>query len=107
MRQQAIVRLKICCLAVGVLIFGLCGSAAAQQPKVYRVGVLVPGEAWYEIIDGLHAGLKQFGLAEGKQFVLVIRDWKGDAKMAEEVAKNFEQEKINLIYATSTNSTIT
>jgi len=26
--------------------------AEAQQPKVYRVGVLSPGGAWYETIDG-------------------------------------------------------
>src|SRR6266511_3405801 len=80
--------------------------AAAQQPKINRVGVLVPGEAWYEIVEGLRVGLKQLGLAEGKQFVLVIRDWKGDAKAAEAAAKNFEQEKVSVIYTTSTNSTI-
>ena len=85
-----------------------CGAVAmAQQTKAYRIGILVPGEAWYEIIDGLRVGLKQQGLAEGKQFVLAIRDWQGDAKVAEEAARNFEQEKIDLIYTTSTNSTIT
>ena len=88
------------------LLFALCSSALAQQPKVYRVGVLVPGKAWYEIIDGLRVGLKQLGFEEGKQFNLSIRDWQGDAKAAEEAATKFEQEKVNLIYATSTNSTI-
>jgi putative ABC transport system substrate-binding protein len=81
-------------------------EASAQQSKVYRVGVLVPGEAWYEVIDGLRVGLKQLGLEEGKQYTLAIRDWKGDAKASEEAAKNFEQQKVNLIYTTSTNSTI-
>lgn len=81
-------------------------AAEAQQPKVYRIGVLVPGEAWYEIVDGLRAGLKELGLEEGKQFVLSIQDWKGSAKKAEEAARKFKQEKVNLIYATSTNSTI-
>ena len=80
--------------------------AEAQQPKVYRVGVLLPGEAWYEIIDGLRVGLRQLGLEEGKQFILAIRDWKGDVKAAEEAARNLEQEKVNLIYTASTNSTI-
>jgi putative ABC transport system substrate-binding protein len=70
------------------------------------VGVLVPGEAWYEIIDGLRVGLKQLGLEEGKQGTLTIRDWKGDAKEAEAAAKSFEQEKVSLIYTTSTSSTI-
>jgi putative ABC transport system substrate-binding protein len=78
----------------------------AQQPKVYRVGVLLPGEAWYEIIDGLRLGLRQLGLEEGKQFTLAIRDWKGDVKAAEEAARKLEQEKVNLIYTTSSNSAI-
>jgi putative ABC transport system substrate-binding protein len=88
------------------LLLATAPLAAAQQAKVYRVGVLVPGEAWYEILDGLRAGLKQLGFEEGKQYALSIRDWKGEAKGAEEAARKFEQEKVNLIYATSTNSTI-
>jgi putative ABC transport system substrate-binding protein len=85
----------------------MCGAVAqAQQPKVYRIGALVPGEAWYETIDGLRAGLRQLGLEEGKQFILAIRDWKGDVKAAEAAARKFEKDKVNLIYTTSTNSTI-
>jgi putative tryptophan/tyrosine transport system substrate-binding protein len=100
-------KIKLFGFALSALLFALCSSVQAQQTKAYRIGILVPGEAWYEIIDGLRVGLKQQGLAEGKQFVLAIRDWQGDAKMAEEAARNFEQEKIDLIYATSTNGTIT
>ena len=79
-------------LALCSMLLAPCLPAHAQQPKVYRVGVLVPGEAWYEIIDGLRVGLKQLGFEEGKQYVLSIRDWKGDAKAAEEAARKFEQE---------------
>ena len=93
-------------ILISVTLLAVAVLAEAQQPKVYRVGVLVPGEAWYEIIDGLRVGLKQLGFEEGKQFTLVIRDWKGEAKAAEEAARKFEQEKVNLIYAASTNSTI-
>ena len=96
----------VLCFALCVLLLAFCVSVQAQQPKIYRIGVLLPGEAWYEIIDGLRVGLKELGLEEGKQYTLAIRDWLGDAKAAEAAAKNFEQEKVNLIYATSTNSTI-
>jgi putative ABC transport system substrate-binding protein len=88
------------------LAFVLGVAAEAQQPKVYRIGVLVPGDAWYEIVDGLRVGLKELGLEEGKQFVLSIQNWKGNAKKAEEAARKFEQQKVDLIYATSTNSTV-
>jgi putative ABC transport system substrate-binding protein len=57
-------------------------------------------------IDGLRVGLRELGLEEGKQFILAIRDTKGDAKAAEEAARNLEQEKVNLIYTTQTSVTI-
>jgi putative ABC transport system substrate-binding protein len=93
-------------LTLCAMFFALCVSVEAQQSKVYRVGVLLPGVAWYEIIDGLRAGLRELGLEEGKQFVLEIRDTKADLKAAEEAARNFEQEKVNLIYTTRTSVTI-
>ncbi|HEY7320803.1 MAG TPA: ABC transporter substrate-binding protein [Candidatus Binatia bacterium] len=95
---------NVCSLLIVLLLAG--SPVKAQQSKPYRVGVLVPGEAWYEIVDGLRVGLKQLGFEEGKQYVLLIRDWKGDAKAAEEAARQFEREKVNLLYTTSTNSTI-
>ncbi|HEU4345861.1 MAG TPA: ABC transporter substrate-binding protein [Candidatus Binatia bacterium] len=92
-----------------VLISAVLGGAAiaeAQQPKVYRVGVILPGDAWYETVDGLRAGLRELGLEEGKQFVLAIQDTKGDVKAAEEAARRLEQEKVDLIYTTSTSVTL-
>jgi len=93
-------------LALCALLFVPCAPAEAQQPKVYRVGVITAGGAWYGTIDGLRAGLRELGLEEGKQFILVIRDTKGNAKAAEEAARNFEQEKVKLLYTTQTSVSI-
>lgn len=71
----------------------------AQQAKVYRIGVILPGGSLYETVDGLKHGLRELGLEEGKQFTLTIRETKGDAKAAEEAARSFERDKFNLIYA--------
>jgi putative tryptophan/tyrosine transport system substrate-binding protein len=80
--------------------------AEAQQAKLYRVGVITSGGGWYATIEGLRDGLRALGLQEGKQFTLIIRDAKGDAKAAEADAKTFEQEKVDLIYTTQTSVTI-
>jgi ABC-type uncharacterized transport system substrate-binding protein len=93
-------------LLVAVIMVLHPNLGEAQQPKVYRVGVITAGGAWYEVIDGLRAGLKQLGFEEEKQFTLAIRDTKGNAKAAEEAAKNLEQEKVNLIYTTQTSVTL-
>ena len=97
---------KLVLFTLSAIVFLASSSASAQQAKVYRIGVLLPGEAWYEIIAGLRDGLTQLGLHEGKNFSLLMRDWTGDAKTAEETARAFEREKVDLVYTTSTNSTI-
>lgn len=89
---------KILCFAIGALFITLCLPAEAQQPKIYRIGVILPGGPLYEIVEGLRHGLKELGLQEGKQFTLAIRDTKGDVKSAEEAARNFEREKFDLLY---------
>ena len=98
---------KISVFLMATVLLAAVPLAEAQQTKLYRVGVLIPGIAYaYEIVDGLRVGLRELGLEEGKQYVLEIRDTKGDAKAAEEAARNLEQEKVNLIYATRTSVTI-
>ena len=74
-------------------------AADAQQAKPARIGVLLQGGAWYDAIEGLRQGMKELGHEEGKQFVLDIRDSKGDLKAVEEAARNLERDKVKLIYA--------
>jgi len=93
-------------ILIAVVVLAVAVKAEAQQPKIYRIGVITAGGAWYEVIDGLRVGLKQLGLVEGKQFTLAIRDTKGDANAAKEAAKNLEKEKVNLIYTTQTSVTL-
>ena len=76
--------------------------ASAQDTKVPRVGVILQGGPWYAVVDGLRDGLRVLGLVEGKQFVLDIRDTRGDLKAVEEAAKNLEQLKVSLIYTAAT-----
>ena len=79
------------------------GQAIAAQPaKPYRIGVLFPGGAQYETLNGLREGLKELGLEEGKQFVLVIKETKGETAAAEQGARMLEQENVSLIYAITT-----
>jgi putative ABC transport system substrate-binding protein len=77
----------------------------AQQTKVHRVGVITQGGPYYEAIDGLREGLRRLGLQETKDFILEIRDAKGDLKIVEESAKQLEREKVDLIYSLATSVT--
>jgi ABC-type uncharacterized transport system substrate-binding protein len=97
--------LTLRCLALAALLLAF-GSAQAQQAKPNRIGVLLPGTHWKDIVDGLRSGLNELGLQEGKQYLLDIRDTKADLKAAEAAARDLEQKKVNLMYTTRTSVTI-
>ena len=77
-------------------------ASAAQPAKPYRIGVLFPGGAQYETLNGMRDGLKELGLEEGKHYTLVLNDIKGDATVTEQAAKAFEKDHVSLIYALTT-----
>jgi len=78
--------------------------ANAQQAKVYRVGVIYQGGPYRAVVDGLRDGLRELGYEDGKHILLDIRDTKSDLKLVEETARNFERDKLNLIYAVTTSA---
>src|SRR6266849_5169793 len=93
----------------GIVMFALFIvplAADGQQVRVYRVGVLLQGGSYSPAVDGLRDGLRELGLEEGKQLVLDVRDAKGDLKSVEAAARDFEQEKVDLIYAVATSVTV-
>jgi putative ABC transport system substrate-binding protein len=81
-------------------------AVRGQQTRVYDVGVVLHGGPHSAAIDGLRDGLKELGLAEGKQFVLHVRDGKGDLKSVEAAAASLEGEKVDLIVAISSSVTL-
>jgi putative ABC transport system substrate-binding protein len=72
------------------------------QGKPQRMGVLHPGGAQSETLDGLRQGLRELGLQEGTALQLDIRDVGGDASATEKEAIALEKDAVNLIYALTT-----
>jgi len=88
-----------------VYLGGVAPTAHAQEAKLHRVGVILPGGFYYAAIDGLREGLKELGLEEGKQYVLEIRDVKGDLRVVGEAARHLEQGRVDLLYTLTTSVT--
>ncbi len=93
-------KMLVPCLAA--LVLCSVHPAQAQQAKTYRIGVIYEGGPLGLAIDGLQDGLKELGYENGKQYLLEIRDLKGDRTAAEQAGRNLEQKKVDLIYAVST-----
>ena len=81
-------------------------AAEAQPARAYRIGVILQGGPYSAAIDGVRDGLKELGLEEGKQFVLHVRDTKGDLRSVAAAARGLEEQKVDLIYALGTSVTL-
>lgn len=92
--------------AMAAAVFLPVDLAGAQEGKVRKVGVILQGGSWYAMVDGLRAGLRDLGLVEGKQFVLDVRDTRGDLKAVEEAARSLEKEKVDLICTLATSVSV-
>jgi putative tryptophan/tyrosine transport system substrate-binding protein len=90
---------KLLILGVAVVFLFSVSLVRAQQSKINRIGVVLQGGPWDDAVNGLRQGLKELGYEEGKQFVLDIRDLKGDPKAVEAAARSLERDKVKLIYA--------
>ena len=44
---------------LSAILLATASFADAQQRKIFRVGVITTGGAWYQTIDGLRVGLRE------------------------------------------------
>jgi len=82
------------------------GSVRAQQPRLYRVGVISQGGPYSAAVEGMRDGLRGLGLEDGKQVVLHVRDLKSDLQSVAAAAKSLEEERVDVIYSIGSSVTI-
>jgi putative tryptophan/tyrosine transport system substrate-binding protein len=63
---------KSFCVALCALVFALCSSVEAQQPRVYSVGLVSLGSTVTAELSGIRDGLKDAGYIEGKNLLLDV-----------------------------------
>ncbi|HXV79618.1 MAG TPA: ABC transporter substrate-binding protein [Candidatus Binatia bacterium] len=89
--------------ALGAVLFALCASAEAQQPKkVPRVGFLIAGHppGWVQI-KSLAQGLRQLGWIEGQNIAFESRFAEAKSERLPELAAELVQLKVDVIVAGS------
>jgi putative ABC transport system substrate-binding protein len=91
-------------LAAGAL--GIPLSVEGQSSNPPRIGAVIVSRGFAQFVVGLRAGLKELGLAEGKDFVLDVFYANADTKAMEEAARRFEREQVRLIYAASSTAAV-
>ena len=90
-------------LALCAMLFALCFSAEAQQPKkIPRIGVLRPGLAAGPSYEAFRQGLRELGYVEGQNIVLEIRDGEAKAERLPDLAAELVRLKVDVIVTSST-----
>jgi putative tryptophan/tyrosine transport system substrate-binding protein len=98
-------RTKFLVYALAALILTTIHLAKAQQPKVYRIGVLTLHTQDRPHLQGLRDGLKKAGYIEGKNLVLKMMQAKNAEKLGS-IAKDYAEEKMDIIVTTGNLETV-
>jgi len=91
-------RLALC----GLLACAVASGALAQAERPYRVGVLNEAlAANHPTVEGLKAGLRELGLAEGRDVSFEVRFTQGDATATRDGAVAYAKAGVDLIFTSS------
>jgi ABC-type uncharacterized transport system substrate-binding protein len=93
---------NVFCLALGAMLFAICFSAAAQQPKkVQVIGYLSPVDPATDSprAEGIRVALRELGYMEGKNIAIEYRYVEGKNDRAAELAAELVRLKVDLIVA--------
>lgn len=80
-----------------------CGE---KKPNVYRVGILSGSDAFVRIADGFKEKMTELGYIEGKNIVYDVRTVNADSAAVRRIAKQFVEDKVDLILAFPTNPAV-
>ena len=90
-------------IVVGNLLVSGCG---AEQPKVYRVGILNGFSPFGDIAEGFKAKMTDLGYVEGKNIVYDVQVSNFDPAEEERIVKQFVTDKVDLIFTFATEAAI-
>lgn len=107
-RAEKNMRRKITVLTLYAVLYALCASVEAQQPKkTPHIGVLLGGSAAFDSarIDGLRHGLRELGYVEGKNIVIEYAYADGKTNRLTEIAAKLVHLKVEVIVTAGPSAT--
>jgi putative ABC transport system substrate-binding protein len=103
--SQNKIRSMLTILILAVL-FGPLLSGCAQEPKVYRVGILSGLDFFFDTADGFKAKMTELGYVEGKNIIYDIQKTNFDPEEEQRILKKFVADKVDLIFVFPTEVTL-
>lgn len=98
------IKMLLAWLIVATMLLSGCG--AAQETKVYRVGVLCGFEFFYPAVDGFKAKMAELGYVEGENIVYDVQTTPVDVEAYRSVAEKFVADQVDLIFVFPTEASM-
>jgi putative ABC transport system substrate-binding protein len=99
-------KIRITILTLCAMLFALCSSAEAQQPKkVPRIGYLSLGSGLRANDEAFRQGLRELGYVEGKSIVTEYRYAEGKLDRLRELAVELVHLKVDVIVTAGPSAT--
>lgn len=108
-RQQAVGKLKLVVYALCAVIFALCSSAEAQQPKkITQIGILTMADSAGESArsEGIRQALRDRGYIEGQNIRIEYRHAEGNPDRLSLLAAELARLKVDIIVVSGGDSPI-
>jgi putative ABC transport system substrate-binding protein len=83
----------------GIILSLLLGGCGAQQPKVYRVGILASNPSFAAIGDGFKAKMTRLGYIENQNITYIVQNPSAEMADKQRLAKQLVDDKVDLIFA--------
>ena len=109
MNHQMLIRKRInwlTTLLFVVLVSVLISACGAEEPKVYRVGILSGTDAFLGIADGFKANMTELGYIEGQNIAYDLQQVNADPAEEQRLAQKFADDKVDLIFAFPTEAAL-
>ncbi len=89
-----------------VVVAMLLSGCGAQQPKVYRVGILSGLGSFATTVDGFKAQMTELGYVEGKNVIYDVQETNFEPEKEQQILKTFMADKVDLIFVFPTNAAL-
>jgi len=93
-------------LLLVVLVSALVSGCGAEEPKVYKVGVLAGLTFVADIVDGFKAGMAELGYKEGENIVCDVEVTDFDMATYQSALQRFADNEVDLIFVFPTEATL-
>jgi putative ABC transport system substrate-binding protein len=98
-------RARVLLRAVLVAAVALAALPRPGAGGPHRIGVVLPGEEFRSVLDGLKEGLARLGHDEGRTIEYLVDDARGDRQRIDAAARRFVAARVDVVY-TVTNTAL-